>query len=408
MVLLVSFPVVTDDDGTGTTGTPFSAAYNDAIKASVEDNVHSTTNPTIKTKTIIDEVVTARGNKASLTQRLDGVIDADGNFLPGASSITQAQASTAFGTRNMVANDTFDIWPAGDAVAPSYFTVASGTCSRQTAAPAAKIGTSYLRVTRAGADACTKQVLLDSTAFAKVDFLKGKKVSVGCWIYTTVGGNACARVRIKDSASTSTTDKPFQTSVNNWQWVSFTHTMSGSADRLEVECWMETTNGDANFSGLTVIVSDVAPAYWIPCEVQLGTLHGTAGGNLVVATKNLVFQPSRPGIILHAQLRAETAPATQAIIVDINTYDGAALTTAFTTKPQIAAGANIGGAVPDGTYARRCFTGNFNTTLSTGGIITADIDQVGTGTVGADLTIEIRVLQFIRPQEAIMAYNFIG
>src|SRR5574341_115127 len=100
------------------------------------------------------------------------------------------------------------------------------------------------------------------------------------------------------------------------------------------------------------------------------------------------------------------APTSQALIVDVNTWDGAAYTTAFTTKPQLSAGSTIGGSTPDATYARRCFNPFYSgASLSAGQIINFDVDQVGSGVAGADLDIFVRIKQYIRPLEAMLIYN---
>lgn len=83
MVLLASWPTTTDDSGTKTDGTMANAALFDAIKASVEDQVHSATNTLVKPKTITDEVIQARGSAASLDARLDVSLNEDGTFRVG-------------------------------------------------------------------------------------------------------------------------------------------------------------------------------------------------------------------------------------------------------------------------------------------------------------------------------------
>jgi hypothetical protein len=70
VVLMASWPSVTDDSGTKTDGTIFNLALTNAIKASIEDQCHSLTNTTVKPKTITDEVITARNGQPSLSARL--------------------------------------------------------------------------------------------------------------------------------------------------------------------------------------------------------------------------------------------------------------------------------------------------------------------------------------------------
>jgi hypothetical protein len=85
--------------------------------------------------------------------------------------------------------------------------------------------------------------------------------------------------------------------------------------------------------------------------------------------------------------------------VDVNTWDGAALTSMFSTRPQIGSTLFQGGAQPDTTYARRCFAANSGATRPTGGEITFDVDQVGSGVAGSDLRIEVRALEYQSPLE---------
>ena len=90
MVLLTTWPTVTD--GTPTTGTIFNKALTDAMKAAIEANIHSGVNPTVAAKTIIDEVVAARGALASLTARLAVSLDANGVLVDDA-VITEVEAA---------------------------------------------------------------------------------------------------------------------------------------------------------------------------------------------------------------------------------------------------------------------------------------------------------------------------
>lgn len=83
-------------------------------------------------------------------------------------------------------------------------------------------------------------------------------------------------------------------------------------------------------------------------------------------------------------LLVSQAPTTQAVIVDVNECNstGASCTTIDTgTKPQIAAGATFG--------SDSVFT---DTVLAQGNFLQFDIDQVGSGTTGSDLTVSVKCL----------------
>jgi len=72
-------------------------------------------------------------------------------------------------------------------------------------------------------------------------------------------------------------------------------------------------------------------------------------------------------------LAVNTAPANQAIICDVH-KNGVTIFTTQANRPQIAAGSYTGSTVTFDV-----------TTLADGEYLTLEIDQVGTGTVGADL-----------------------
>jgi hypothetical protein len=131
---LSNWPTIVDDDGSLTLGTVFAKAVTDAIRASIEADMFSAVNPAVTAENAIDEVVTARGSKASLDARLDVALNEDGTLKTQASLVTQADAASVTG-RNMVINDNFLIWAAGDAAAPTGWTL-SGT-----GAAAARSGT---------------------------------------------------------------------------------------------------------------------------------------------------------------------------------------------------------------------------------------------------------------------------
>src|SRR3972149_5365617 len=109
---------MSDDSGLFTDGTVVNEAFVDQIYDQIDDQAHSTTNPTIKPKAITDEVVAARGNLASLDARLSGVVDDDGNPVAAAGQATETQVARAEGNFNLVSNPDLEDWAAGGAAAP--------------------------------------------------------------------------------------------------------------------------------------------------------------------------------------------------------------------------------------------------------------------------------------------------
>ena len=105
----------------------------------------------------------------------------------------------------------------------------------------------------------------------------------------------------------------------------------------------------------------------------------TISGNLSVlaGTLRIYNQLGRTVTISEVFLSANTAPLTSAIIADVH-KGGTTIFTNQANRPQIAASAN---------------TGNTTTidvpSWADGEYLTVDIDQIGTGTVGADFTAHI-------------------
>ena len=103
------------------------------------------------------------------------------------------------------------------------------------------------------------------------------------------------------------------------------------------------------------------------------------GGTLIVTGGAGRFRFPYAATILGVTAAVGTAPTGSSILLDLNKNG----TTAFTTqgnRPAIADGANATAseAVPDVT------------TIAAGDYLTVDIDQIGSSTPGADLTVFVR------------------
>lgn len=403
-MLLTLWPEVTNDLGQGTSGTVFNRAFYDLLKASIEDHLHSAANSTVKANDIIDEVVAARGNLASLDARLSTIVDDDGNPVAGSGSVTTAQGQSALGTVNLLANDTFIIWSGGDSAAPDYFALSgTGAAVARTGTGLAdtkrKVGTFAAKLTYGSQAAKLTQVLLDSGVISSADILAGTTMGFGCWVWCATNG--IARLTLDDGVA-SPTSTSYHTGDSTWQWLSTTHALRSNPTKLELQLRVEGA-GSAYFSGAVVVMSDLAPSRWIPSPKAYGVLHFPIPGTLVTGAKKGVFLPSRPGIVKDVQIRLETAP-TGDTVFDVNTWDGAAFTSMFSTNPKVVSGALVGGAQPDGTYARRCISAAYGgSTPGAGGMVSVDLDSL----VGspADAVVEVRVMQYLRPLEDFLAYN---
>lgn len=340
---ITGWPAGLDDIGNGQSGLELDKAYFDAVEAAIEAYIVSGTNPTITPADIIDEVVDARGSKATLDSRLDVALNDDGTLKSQAGLVTQDQAKSILGRNGMVANDDFRLWPDGDTDAPACYTL-SGTgaviqrCGTGLVDTARKVGDFCARITYGSASAKLTQQLLPAAAFSRADFMKGVKVGFGCWIYTASPSQA--RVVCDDGSVTTATD--FHTGGASWEFLSSVHTIDTGASKLDI--YVEVAGaGSAYFDGLTLIVSDIAPLSWVSCPIQaIGSLYIPVPGDASVFPKKGFFFPARPGIVLDFQLRAETPPTGAALIVDLGAHSGNEAALGACTTAVGAAGALTG------------------------------------------------------------------
>lgn len=398
-----------DDSGTGRDGTVVNASFLDTIKTAINNQVLSSTNPTLTPEDIIDEVVTARGSIATLDGRLDVSINEDGTLKSSAltSYATVTQLLGGIGGVNLVQNDDFLVWPAGDAAAPEGYTLAGAGASVARAGTGLadtnrKIGDFACKLTRAAADLTLTKTVLDVAPFTRADFLKSRYAAGGAWILCSTPN--AARVAVYDGVGYAYSS--YHTGGGTWEWLAVTRQINVAATRLDIIPEVKNAAVAAVFSGLSLVILDgnLTLPHELLCPVQVGTFHFSYAGAVAANSNVHGYEPARMGLVKDVQLFVKTAPTGQALIVDVNTWDGAALTSMFATLPQIADGVYRGGAQPDGTYARRCFKATNGASIAAGGEISFDVDQVGSGVAGSDLRVEVRALEYQSPLERFQTY----
>ena len=306
----------------------------------------------------------------------------------------------AIGGRNLVRDSAFQIWAAGDAASPTHYSLSgTGATIARTGTGLAdtnnKIGSFAAKVTYGSATAFFSQRIVGSSG---ITYLRSRYLAVGAWVKSSTAG--ATRIYLSDDI-TGFMATTAHTGGGGWEWLTAVGVVNASAAAY-VDAGVYATSGSFYVSGLTVLLGDSAPQDWVPSDSVVGTIYMAQAGTLAVSTQIGTFVPYRPLLVKHVQLYSKTAPTGAALIVDVNTWDGAAYTSMFSTRPQIAISGTHGGAAPDGTYARRClssYSGTTGTPTMAGVVLTADIDQVGSTVAGADLGIMIRALQFMNPLE---------
>ena len=404
---LTAWPTITDDSGTKADGTIINRALFDLIKASIEGGMFSVTNPSISPANIIDEVVAARGSKATLDTRLDVSINEDGTLkaITGAASVDNI--ATQLGQPNLMHDSLLMLWAAGDSSAPVGWTLTgagaaiartgSGGGSYEASAPGdttkMKYGKFAAKITRGSADAKLTKTVVSTTQFPTG--LQGRKVSVVVRAKSSIASQASF---IVDDGVTTTRggtggNATYHTGGGAEELLYATHTISGSATKLDLQLEVA-GSGSAYFGAIAVVISDVVPKDWFPERWGQLIITQQQRGNCTAANllNEFRYAHQNPAFLVNTLIKCKTAPTTQAIIVRPAKTSA---TYPYSTNPSIAAGATLGAKVPEGTYANRCFTAT--------DIFVWDVTQCGTGTVGDEITVSFIFLVSL-PQLEMLGY----
>lgn len=299
---VVSRQSMTDDGGLFTTGTVVNKAFVDQVYDQVDDQCHSTTNPTVKPKAITDEVVAARGSKASLDARLDVSIEEDGTLKAGAQAVTQAQVKSLIGSVNVVKNGDLDDWSSGASAAPDDFTLSVITVART--ATTLNAGQYMARLTRAGADGFLYQDIIAAADFANYSLIAelGLKFSFSLRVKCSTASQA--RITVDDGATT--TNSSYHTGGGADETLTVTHTISGSATRLRIRIDVNNSNGDVDCGGFIAAFSDLTITSWKPLTLPAlatATRRGIVNCNGAAQTIGAKVTFSLPPIALPTYAR---------------------------------------------------------------------------------------------------------
>lgn len=264
---VITRPTMTDDSGTFDNGTPVDKAFIDDICDQIDDQAHSSTNPTQKPRQTTDEVIAARGSKASLDARLDVALNDDGTPKAVAGQATESQVALAEGNINAVLNADLERWTAGTTSAPDNYTLAGAGAAILKSGPAMAdttdigTGTYCARVTSgAGAAATLTQQIITAAEMSKYRAVRGRKVGF------TIRGKASVvnalRIVVDDGAVQTTSS--YHAGDGNEAYLTVVHTISNSATKLDVYAQVALGANQAYVGGFTVVFSDLAPAAWTP------------------------------------------------------------------------------------------------------------------------------------------------
>lgn len=309
------------------------------------------------------------------------------------------------GAQNIVGDSDFQIWIAGDATAPTLWTTAgAGLSIARTGAglgdTSRQFGKFAAKLTSAAVAAQLYQDIVTSASFDTG--LRNLVVSCGGYVKTST--SSTARIYLYDG--TTTTYSSYHAGSGAFAWLTVTAPI-GAAVSGPLRAGLDVATGTkiGYLQALTCVLGQVPPKY-----PQLSAwAHGQyvieiSGAQTTGTSKKIFHLPGRAGLIEDVHLLLLTAPTVTSFIIDLNTWDGAAYTSMYSTRPTIAATTQHGWAAPDSTYARRGFVGlHTAASVAAGAELTLDIDQVGSGVAGSNLTLEVRYKLAVRPLDGLLA-----
>lgn len=167
---------------------------------------------------------------------------------------------------NLLRNGNVEYWPAGTAAAPRDWTLVGASATVARDATNKKLGLYGAAVTRAGTD-CYLNQDVDAGPFVGLDWLKGTRLALGCWVRATVASRA--RVGIVDSAGSSFSS--YHSGGSTWEWLPVTRVIDASATSVDVRLQVDTGNTTAQFDGAVLVMGDRAPGLlWHPNDWRCG------------------------------------------------------------------------------------------------------------------------------------------
>ena len=401
---LLSFPATVDDSGLGQDGTIFNAAYFAAIKSAIEAVVHSTTNPSLTPEDIIDEVVNARGSKATLDQRLDVALNEDGTLKTIGGTLVQTDLENTLGIAagNLLVNNDFQIWADGDSTVPQSWAVAAGTPAVSRAGTGLgdttrKIGDFCMKLVTGAENTIIRQTLLSTTDFDRSGaiFEESREFGFGCWVKTSTPN--IARVKMNDGTNFALSNN--HTGSGNWEWLTGSGSVRSGTSATALLFDVQVDSAATVYVSMpTVLCGKYAPPRAIPSQVVYGTLAFLLPGDPVIASQeSLHYVLARPGIVRDVAILAKTDVGSNLVLAIERRIGTDTWESLYSSDPTLTTGNRfLYAGAPTAAYERRCLRGIANdrhdNTLRVR-VVTAPSSG------GQDVGIMVRVMQYQSPLE---------
>lgn len=167
---------------------------------------------------------------------------------------------------NYLSNNGFELWTAGDSSAPDDWTLAGASAAVAKESTIKKLGSYSAKVTRAGTDCYLYQ---DIHAVKGISYWSGKTVTFGCWVYATVANRAF--LEVYDGANF--TNSSFHTGDSTWQFLTVTHTISSSADKVRLLLYITDGNTSAYYDGAIFVEGSAIPDHYQGGLIDVGSFE---------------------------------------------------------------------------------------------------------------------------------------
>lgn len=412
-----------------TTGTPVDATFYAALKASLNKQLSSASDPTKYPSDAIAELATARGNFSSLALLLANVVTPNGAPV-GAVIPSMLRNGLVLG--NLLANDTFMMWSRGDSAAPDYW-VKTGTGATVERCGVGQIDTTVLanqahysaKLTFGTTEARLTQYVLPvadlvgaaaGSRYAPVDN-NGTEVSgynaddsaMAVYGIFHVWCAASAAARIFCDSGLGVSYSPYHPGDSSWH----TLIVAGSyGNTLSFGLSLGAGVAYAQLGCLIAVPVTIPPMY-VPAFVVRDKYTVRVLGNPAGGTIDFMM-PDSPIHILGAQMACMTAPTGTVPTIDLLTPIGGAYASMFVTLPTIAATKLVGtfqACDPAaGNYRRRTIRGlpaAASAALQDNSIMKMVYVDDGGNTL-QDLVVTVHYLRYARPFEQFRSMGDIG
>lgn len=165
--------------------------------------------------------------------------------------VTLLSGSDVGDSNQLLDNGNFEVWSAGDAVAPDGWTLVGAGATIAKEASIVELGTYSAKLTRVGTDC---QINQDISAEKGINYWKNRKVTIGCWVYATVADRAS--IQLVDNITTPPYD--YHTGVAGWEFLTVSGTIADTAPFVKCALVIDTGDTSAYFDGAMCVEGSVA------------------------------------------------------------------------------------------------------------------------------------------------------